>query len=107
MKKMPKYIEKEDFIVLHWGIVPNKDIDSQTLNDTVEIKQYHWKPWYEYYTGEKTIIYGHWSGDGLEIREKTIWLDSGCVWWWYLTAYILETGEIVSQKALRQYHPKK
>ena len=51
----------------------------------------------------KKIIYGHWAVEWLKIRENTIWIDSGCCYWKYLTAYILETGEIIQQKALDVY----
>ena len=100
---LPLWIESKDWILLHWGLVPGKNLESQTLDEITRIRDYNWKPWYKFYTWEKVIIYWHWAADGLRIRENTKWLDSGCVYWKRLTAYIWETKEIIQQSALNIY----
>ena len=102
-KNLPLYIEDDDFIVLHWGIIPEKSLESHSIDEIVNLREYEWKPWYNYYTWSKKIIYWHWAMNGVQIREKTIWLDSGCVYGWFLSAYILETNELIWQKALETY----
>lgn len=90
---LPVYIETDDFILVHGWLHP--DFWTETPADIATmIRMYEWKPWYEYYTGEKKVIYGHWAVDGLRIRENTIWLDTGCCFGGHLTAYCLESGEI-------------
>ena len=103
LKNLPLYIEDDDFIVLHWGIIPEKSLESHSIDEIVNLREYEWKPWYNYYTWSKKIIYWHWAMNGVQIREKTIWLDSGCVYGWFLSAYILETNELIWQKALETY----
>jgi hypothetical protein len=100
---LPKYIEWDNFILIHGGLIPNKELKDHSEYEIAYLREYEWRPWYSYYNGEKKIIYWHWVMDWLQIREKTIWLDSGCVYGWFLSAYILETNEIIWQKALAMY----
>jgi hypothetical protein len=97
---LPHYIEKEDFILVHGWIHPELGAETP-LEIATLIREHDGKPWYEHYTGAKPIIYGHWATDGLRIRPNTIWLDSGCVFGGHLSAYILETREIVQVRAHR------
>lgn len=103
LENLPLYIEEEKFILIHWWLVPNKKLSEHTAQEITNIREYNWKPWYEYYKWEKPIIYGHWAEESLQIREKTKWLDSWCVYWKALTAYILETWEVIQQNALECY----
>ena len=103
IRNLPLYIEQKDFILLHWGILPWKKLSEHTAVEITNLTKYKWKAWYLYYTNSKKIIYWHWEANWLKIRDNTIWLDSWCVRGNELTAYILETWEIIQQKALRQY----
>jgi bis(5'-nucleosyl)-tetraphosphatase (symmetrical) len=47
------------------------------------------------------IIYGHWSALGLRISDRSIGLDTGCVWGGALTAYRLEDGEVFQVPSLQ------
>jgi bis(5'-nucleosyl)-tetraphosphatase (symmetrical) len=47
-------------------------------------------PWYEFRNDAQAIVYGHWSAAGLNVKPKTIGLDSACVWGGQLTALRLE-----------------
>jgi hypothetical protein len=67
------------------------------------MRTWRWKPWHQMYKGTKKVIYGHNAIEGLQMHTHTIGLDSGCVYGNYLTAYILESWEIVTQKARRIY----
>lgn len=103
-ENLPKYIEEEDFILIHWWLIPWKTLEEHTLNEITRTREYNWKPWYEYYEWEKKVIYWHRAINWLKIWKNTIWLDSWCVYWKFLTAYILETWEIISQNALKIYY---
>jgi bis(5'-nucleosyl)-tetraphosphatase (symmetrical) len=48
---------------------------------------------------ETRILFGHWSALGLMIRPDAVGLDTGCVWGRELTAFELETGQVVSVSA--------
>ena len=83
------WIESEKWILLHWWLVPWKKLEEHHIDEITRIRQYNGRPWYEYYDWEKNIIYWHWASDWLRIRPKTKWLDTGCVYWKRLTAYII------------------
>lgn len=74
---LPHLIERTDFIVVHGGIHPDFGMDTPPEISTL-IRRHEGRPWYEYYTGTKPIIYGHWAVDGLRIRANTIGIDTGC-----------------------------
>ena len=45
---------------------------------------------------EETIVFGHWAALGLHRAQGFVALDSGCVWGRSLTAWCLDTDEMVS-----------
>ncbi len=102
-KNLPLYIEKENFILIHWWLMPWKKLEEHKKEEITNLRIINSKPWYEYYSWEKKVIYGHWAMQWLKVRQNTIWIDSWCCYWSYLTAYILETWEIIQQSALKQY----
>lgn len=99
---LPCIIETHDFILVHGGIHPDYGVDTPTEIATL-LREYNGKPWYEDYIKTKPVIYGHWAVDGLRIRPNTIGLDTGCCFGGYLTAYILETKELVQIRANMVY----
>ena len=63
-------------------------------------------PWYESYTGETTVVFGHWARPEPVVRENAIGLDTGCVYGGRLTAVILPERNLVSVPAKRAYSGK-
>lgn len=100
---LPKFIEEKKFILLHWWKNPDKKIEEHSPEEITKIREINWKWWYDFYKWKKKIIYWHWAVDWLRVRKNTIWLDTGCVYWKSLTAYTLETWEIIQQNALNIY----
>ncbi len=104
LKSLPTYIETSNWILLHAWVIPGKPLKEHNINEITRIRKINWKKWYEYYNKtNKKIIYWHYAADGLQVRKNTIWLDSGCVYWKYLTAYIYETWQVIQEPALKQY----
>jgi len=103
IKNLPSYIETEKWILLHAWVIPWKILEEHDIDEITRVRTINWKKWYEYYTWIKPIIYWHYAVDWLKVRKDTIWLDSWCVYWWQLTAYIFETWEIIQQQAKKQY----
>lgn len=52
-------------------------------------------PWDQFYRGERTVVFGHWSRRGLVVGHRLRGLDSGCVCGGALTAWIAEDDRIV------------
>ena len=102
-KSFPLYIEKENFILIHWWLNPKKKLKEHIPEEITTLRVINKEPWYNFYKWEKKIIYGHWATQWINIRKNVIWLDSGCCYGWYLSAYILETGELIQMSSLDQY----
>ena len=103
MYSVPYYREENDFILVHAWVVPWVDLDDQKKIDLCYLREFQWKPWYEYYSWPKKIIYGHWAVDWLQIHKYTIGLDSWCVYGWKLSAYILESWELIQINSKKMY----
>jgi bis(5'-nucleosyl)-tetraphosphatase (symmetrical) len=54
-----------------------------------------YRPWDEFYSGETLIVHGHWAWRGYYRGERTLGLDSGCVYGGALTAWCQEEDRIV------------
>lgn len=68
-------------------------------------------PWFEVpgrKTERETVVFGHWSALGLQLRPNLIGLDSGCVWGGHLSAVCLEDRSLlqVSCPAYQQHSGK-
>ena len=107
---LPGYIELENHIVVHAGVRKNVPLRNQVIEDLVELRTLgpdrtdrDGKPWYQEYNGEKVVLFGHWPSPLPRRGPKAIGLDTGCVYGYQLTAYIVEGGEFVSVNALEAY----
>ena len=113
MSTWPLYIEANDFMVVHGGLVPGlhpKDTDPNlTVNlrtwDGVgeDINNHNHKAWFDLYEGHKLVLFGHWARLGLMVRRYAIGLDTGCVYGRKLTAMILPERRVVQVKAAKPY----
>ncbi len=114
---LPAFLEGENFIAVHGGLTPGEH-PSETLAKpdgltaltktrsvradgswTDEHEVPGGEPWWARYRGDKTVVYGHWAQQGLKVAGKTVGLDSGCVFGRELSAYVLETGELLRVRA--------
>ncbi len=110
LNTLPFMIDLESHLVIHAGIRPNVELYSQTTGDLTRIRTLgpdreseEGTPWYHMYQGEKIILFGHWPAPEPRRGPKAIGLDTGCVYGYNLTAYIIETDEFVSVTAKRAY----
>lgn len=110
--RLPFVIDLDTHLVVHAGLRPNVEIYSQTTGDLTRLRtlgpdreSYEGTPWYQVYDGEKTVLFGHWPAPEPRRGKKAIGLDTGCVYGYSLTAYIIEKDEFFSVPALRAYDP--
>lgn len=117
IQQLPLWIDGEvirDGFVQQWRIV-HAGVDpinpnSTTKQQAVSMRHYtndHHKGvqfWWELYTREQLIIYGHDAKRGVQDhRPKTLGLDSGCVYGNGLTAYLLEEDRLIHIPSQRVY----
>lgn len=55
-------IEKEDFLLVHGGLHPEYGRGT-SREDATLIRTHDDRAWYEYYTEDKLVIYGHWAAE--------------------------------------------
>jgi serine/threonine protein phosphatase 1 len=110
LNALPFTIDLETHLVVHAGLRPNVELYSQTTGDLTRLRTLgpdreseEGTPWYHVYQGEKTVLFGHWPSAEPRRGPKALGLDTGCVYGYNLTAYIIETDELVSVPAERAY----
>ena len=108
--RMPFWIDLGSHLVVHAGLRPNIELYSQTTGDLTRLRTLgpdresdEGTPWYHVYHGEKIVIFGHWPSPEPRRGRKAIGIDTGCVYGYNLTAYIIESDEFVTVKAKRAY----
>ena len=101
----PYFIEASDYLVVHAGLRDGVSLEEQSADDLTRIRELSpgGPAWYERYTDERLVVFGHWAVAGLVVRPNAIGLDTGCVYGGELSAVILPEREIVSVPARRQY----
>jgi len=114
LESLPFMIDLGEHLVVHAGVRPRVALASQSEEDLTELRTLgpdptsrEGTPWYNAYEGEKIVLFGHWPA--LEVRRgaRAIGLDTGCVYGHRLTAYMIETGEIISVRARMAYDSPK
>jgi hypothetical protein len=110
LKKLPLSLEGDGWIVVHAGIDPVRGL-AHTSDDQL-LTMRRWPDdaradnpfWWELYTGDRLVIYGHDAVRGLQDhRPHTLGLDSGCVYGRRLSGYLLEDDAILSVPARAVY----
>jgi hypothetical protein len=108
--RLPFMIDLGSHLVVHAGLRPNVELHSQTTGDLTRLRTLgpdresaEGTPWYHVYYGEKVVLFGHWPAPEPRRGKKAIGLDTGCVYGYNLTAYIIETDEFVTVKAEKAY----
>jgi diadenosine tetraphosphatase ApaH/serine/threonine PP2A family protein phosphatase len=108
-ESMPYFLELPEAIVVHGGLDPDPSIPlSAQLADVLTgtqrgeflLKAKYNRPWYEVYSGQKPIIFGHVdflnNGNPFIFQERAYGLDTGCVFGRRLTGLLLPCFTIVS-----------
>ncbi|MDT4898301.1 MAG: hypothetical protein QOH25_3378 [Acidobacteriota bacterium] len=114
IQQLPLMIDLGSHLVVHAGVRPGVALSRQTVEDLTELRTLgedrtnrEGVPWYERYDDEQIVLFGHWPAPEPRRGPRAIGLDTGCVYGYDLTAYIIETGEFLSVKAKRVYEQPK
>ena len=105
---LPVIIQGSSWMAVHGGINPK----GPTLKDeAVFMRRWPMESrkapfWWEQYQGEKLVLYGHDAKRKLKDRRPfTLGLDSGCVYGFDLTGYLLEEDRLYQIPAKTAYCP--
>jgi len=109
---LPLWIQGEGWLAVHAGIHPTGGLDETDVWIATMMRAWpsrldpHGPGWYEAYTGDQLVIYGHDARRGLvDLRPRTLGLDTGCVYGGQLSAYLLEEDRVLQVPANRAYRP--
>ena len=118
IKSWSIYIEEENFLAIHGGLIPNQhpknssvhtlvnlrywdkvnncmaNVDTENIDSLDTLAKYY-VPWHDLYTDSKLVVYGHWARQGLKIKQNSIGLDTGCVYGGLLTGLWLPERKII------------
>lgn len=107
---LPFMLDLGAHVVVHAGLRPGVPLGEQNEDDLVELRTLgpdrtsrEGPAWYEAYAGAQTVLFGHWPASPPRRGPRAIGLDTGCVYGYELTAYVIETGEFFSVPARRAY----
>ncbi|MEJ7617056.1 MAG: metallophosphoesterase [Pyrinomonadaceae bacterium] len=110
LNSLPFVIDLNGHAVVHAGLRPFVRLEDQSPKDLTELRTLgadrtsrDGVPWYEVYSGEKTILFGHWPASAPRRGPRAIGLDTGCVYGYTLTAYVIEADRFISVRARRAY----
>jgi hypothetical protein len=112
LASLPTTIDLGTHLVVHAGLRPGVPLCEQSIEDLTELRTLgldrasrEGLPWYEAYDGRQIVLFGHWPSAEPRRAKRAIGLDTGCVYGYKLTAYVVESDEIVSVPARRAYDP--
>jgi diadenosine tetraphosphatase ApaH/serine/threonine PP2A family protein phosphatase len=108
LNSLPYMIDLGSHLVVHAGVRPGVALEAQAIEDLTELRTLGedrssrvGTPWYEVYDGDQIVLFGHWPASEPRRAPRAIGLDTGCVYGYQLTAYIIEEDEFVSVNARR------
>ena len=110
LNSLPFMIDLGTHLVVHAGVRPGVALKDQAAEDLTELRTLGEDrtsrvglPWYEVYDGDQVVLFGHWPASQPRRAPRAIGLDTGCVYGYQLTAYIIEADDFISVKARRDY----
>jgi len=110
LRSLPFTINLGSHLVVHAGVRPGVRLKHQMASDLTEIRTMGANPaskkgvpWYAVYRGRKTVLFGHWPAKRPILKSRAIGLDTGCVYGGHLTAFIVESNQLVSVPSRRAY----
>ncbi len=107
---LPLMLDLGSHLVVHAGVRPGIALERQSVEDLTELRTLgedrtdrEGVRWYDVYDGDKMVLFGHWPASVPRRGPRAIGLDTGCVYGYHLTAFVLEANEFVSVQALKEY----
>ena len=89
LESLPTFICDDGYILVHAGIAPGKRPEECTRAELTELRMVCDRPWFDFWQGPETVIFGHWAQRGRVDLPLCKGLDTGCVYggrltglWW-------------------------
>jgi len=101
LESLPTFIRDDGYILVHAGIAPGKRPEECTRQELTELRMVGNQPWFDFWRGPETVIFGHWAQRGRVDLPLCKGLDTGCVYGGQLTGLWWPRLEWVSVPARR------
>jgi hypothetical protein len=103
IESRPLFVHGDGYILVHAGIAPGKRPEQCTREELTELRTVDGQPWFDFWRGPETVIFGHWAQRGRVDLALCKGLDTGCVYGGRLTGLWWPRLEWVSVPARRRY----
>jgi hypothetical protein len=104
LQALPTFVVGGDYILVHAGIAPGKRPEECTREELTEIRTVDGgRPWFDFWSGPETVVFGHWAVRGRVDLPLCKGLDTGCVYGGRLTGLWWPRREWVSVPAHRTW----
>lgn len=104
LRSWPTFVVDGDYMLVHAGIAPGKRPEQCTREELTEIRTVDGgRPWFDFWRGPETVIFGHWAARGRVNLPLCKGLDTGCVYGGSLTGLWWPRQEWVSVPAHRRW----
>lgn len=98
---LPLFLYGPCWIAVHAGLHPESGVAGTTRGMALTLRR--WPDdldannpfWFEVWQGPERVFYGHDAMRGLQVRPRSIGLDSGCVYGNPLSGYLLEEERVI------------
>ena len=100
LRELKLYYETVDYIFVHAGLRPGKELKEQNEEDLLWIRESFYFSEYKF---PKTIVFGHTPFPAPLILDDRIGIDTGCVYGGALTAIELPDKKIYQIECRRQF----
>jgi bis(5'-nucleosyl)-tetraphosphatase (symmetrical) len=64
LESLPTFIRDDGYILVHAGIAPGKRPEECTREELTELRMVGDRPWFDFWRGQETVIFGHWAQRG-------------------------------------------
>jgi hypothetical protein len=106
IESRPLFVQGDGYILVHAGIAPGKRPEQCTREELTELRTVDGQPWFDFWRGPETVIFGHWAQRGRVDLRLCKGLDTGCVYGGELTGLWWPQLDWVSVPARRRYYER-
>ena len=77
---LPAFIRGDGYVLVHAGIAPGKRPEQCTVAELTELRTVDGRPWFDFWRGPETVIFGHWARRGrATCRSAKGWTPAACM----------------------------
>jgi predicted phosphodiesterase len=101
---LPLFILEAGLTVVHGGVHPKRGVSGTTRDMALNLR--FWRPdrlWFQDYDRKPFVVYGHDAKRGLQRHERTLGLDTGCVYGGSLSGWLRAEDRLLQVPARRTY----